>query len=107
VSWLRIILPSRLRFDLGLIHVIRFVVEKMALGQAFLRALRFSAVIIIPFIHCSIVIFMYILLVSGRQSLPKIYAVCRNRGALDKVNFTLEQAMKAQRGSRGIALLFL
>jgi hypothetical protein len=24
-----------------------------------------------------------------------------------KVNFTLEQAMKAQRGSRGIALLFL
>jgi hypothetical protein len=28
-------------------------------------------------------------------------------GVKIKVNFTLEQAMKAQRGSRGIALLFL
>jgi hypothetical protein len=30
-----------------------------------------------------------------------------NRGSQVKVKFTLEQAMKAQRGSGGIALLFL
>jgi hypothetical protein len=31
----------------------------------------------------------------------------KSKNAKVKVNFSLEQAMKAQRGSRGIALLFL
>jgi hypothetical protein len=39
----------------------------------------------------------------GGQLLP----VCRSCKPLVKVKFTLEQAMRAQRGSRGIALLFL
>jgi len=37
---------------------------------------------------------------SSRITLP-------SSSKLNKVNLTLEQAMKAQRGSRGIALLFL
>jgi hypothetical protein len=35
------------------------------------------------------------------------FPVFRLREYKNKVKFTLEQAMKAQRGSRGIALLFL
>jgi hypothetical protein len=41
--------------------------------------------------------------ISYRQNLGK-YSVLKVKV---KVNFSLEQAMKAQRGTRGIALLFL
>jgi hypothetical protein len=34
-------------------------------------------------------------------------AICSFKGVQVKVKFTLEQALKAQRGSKGIALLFL
>lgn len=33
--------------------------------------------------------------------------VCSFKGVQVKVKFTLEQALKAQRGTKGIALLFL
>jgi hypothetical protein len=39
--------PRRPGFDPGLVHV-RFVVDKVALGQVFLRVLRFSPVNFIP-----------------------------------------------------------
>ena len=55
-----------------------FMVDKPSLEQAFLRGLRLFSVTIIP---------------------PMLHKV--------KVKFSLEQAMKAQRVSRGIALLFL
>jgi hypothetical protein len=51
VPWLRRLvaglLPRRPGFDPGSVHV-RFVVEKVALGQVFPRVLRFSAVNFIP-----------------------------------------------------------
>jgi hypothetical protein len=51
VPWLRSLVagltPRRPGFALGSIHV-EFVVDKVALGQVFLRVLRFSSVNIIP-----------------------------------------------------------
>jgi hypothetical protein len=47
-------------FDLKAVHV-RFVVDKVALGQVFLPVLRFSLVIIIP--HC----FVFIFFLSGQM----------------------------------------
>jgi hypothetical protein len=41
---------------------------------------------------------------AGSGAHPASYAMAKVKV---KVKFTLEQAMKAQRGSRGIALLFL
>jgi hypothetical protein len=57
----------------------------------------------------------YIVLIIKLKNLQPtpIHRRCRHTSITDvgeacvKVNFTLEQAMKAQRGSRGIALLFL
>jgi hypothetical protein len=51
VTWLRRLVgglsPRKPGFDPGSVHV-GFVVDKMALGQAFLRVLQFSAVNFIP-----------------------------------------------------------
>jgi hypothetical protein len=44
---------------------------------------------------------------TSRTNVFPAIAVFRMLDGLVKVKFTLEQAMKAQRGSRGIALLFL
>jgi hypothetical protein len=38
---------------------------------------------------------------------PYVFMACTETTLKLKVKFTLEQATKAQRGSRGIALLFL
>jgi hypothetical protein len=43
---------------------------------------------------------------SGQLYAPAALSPGKNLGKV-KVKFTLEQAMKAQTGSRGIALLFL
>jgi hypothetical protein len=45
--------------------------------------------------------------VSKHRGLPANKKNTNRYGKGKKVKFSLEQAMKAQRGSRGIALLFL
>jgi hypothetical protein len=39
--------------------------------------------------------------------IPSLLAINPDKGQVKKEKFTLEQAMKVQKGSRGVALLFL
>jgi hypothetical protein len=83
---------------------VRFLVDKIALEQAFPRIWFPLVIIISPMLHTHL--HLHVALTKDKWAKPGNREAL-NRNVQVKVKFTLEQTMNAQRGSGGIALLFL
>jgi hypothetical protein len=79
--------PRRPRLAPGSVHV-RFVVDKVALGQVFLRVLRFSPANIIPPSLSKLVLVSS----GGRTICPVVAAVQRHKSHPIEINQSINQA---------------